>query len=487
MTKTMIRHFNKFFSRVCTKDDVNKAKKVFRHLAKNSYLFVNQEFDEQTILTLAIENRHNELAIKNALIILKVLKKKDIRFIKTEQEVHQEILDALTEFFYEFNNNIKKNKLYRELFAFYVQREKFEYREDMHEEIFDFMVSLQTLMKEIKETGKLLPEILTITQETLKVSKESLEISKTSLSVSEESLDVSKKQLRLSESIKQELEEKPDKEGVIVREIHHLHYITPSMSPEEAEKIAEQKINEIEKREKPVELKEDKIIELKKSFEQQYNKLVQEEILNPEIRKQKSKLKKMDHRILVQASSPKVEGYLSHSREMRIIDKSIWETEFRKKIHLSFEFYISKMDFVKSILDYKPTILHFTGVSIAEIELLYAQGKEIPPTDIVVDKGLPELIGLFKDSIECVFLNTCYSAEQARDIAQYTNYAIGFTGDCTYRQSLLFVEGFYRAIGNGKSIPDAYKIGLALLKIANLKYECEPILFTNSRLQNKET
>ena len=47
---------------------------------------------------------------------------------------------------------------------------------------------------------------------------------------------------------------------------------------------------------------------------------------------------------------------------------------------------------------------------------------------------LARLFEIFQDSVECVFLNACYSAEQAEAISQHIPYVIGMKQDLGNRK-----------------------------------------------------
>lgn len=436
MINTMIRHFSKFFQRVCKKGDVKKAKKSFKKLVRSSYLFVNEKFNEKTILTLASENRQNELAIKNALIILEVLKKKKINFIKAEQEVHQEILDTMTSFFFEFNDSIKKNKLYRELFAFYVQREEFEYRENMYDEIIDFMNSLQTLIKEIKDTGKLLPNILSTTQATLKISTETHKISSR----------IDKRTSKMQTAI-DDIDDKLESfEQYLVNEREKFIRLVQGI-PKQVDDVITSNIILVEK-------------ETKLTAEARYD--LQAEVEYALISDESiSSGKSLD--ILLFGSNPRDTVSLNIMFEFRNIMDEIESGKLSSLINLNFCFSTRPEDIQENIIKYEPSIVHFS-THATETGKIILEDKNQNAIHVPI-KGLSTLFNLHKEYIKCVILNTSFAEYLGEEISRNIDYVIGFPDEADERDTIHFSVGFYRGISHGLSIPDAFKFGIIQIQL----------------------
>jgi len=494
MTRTMIRHFNKFFSRVCIKDDVKKAKKAFKYQVKNSYLFVNKKFDEQTILTLAIENRHNELAIDNALIILEVLKEKNISFIKTEQEVHQEILDTMTSFFYDFNDSIKKNEVYRELFAFSVQREKFEYREEMHEEIIDFMISLRELMQKIKETGKLLPEILATTQETLKATKETLSFTMkidkktTEIHTDIESLedrfedfydkmdDYLKEHKNELEKIKGQIQEMPSKtyeiitENIIKGEKRDLHPPGLMKDPQAISEVISSMMKTLEKENiiDPI-----KLPDVKQEVESKLSKILQEgyPLVSEDIITDGENL-----RILLLGAEPKNYSKLYLDQEFEKIEDELRLSKYYNNIKLTKLFSTKPKDVSRLILKYNPTIVHFSAHATRKGEIVFEDDAQ-KSNPILISAMVP-LFDMLKHTIRCVVLNTEFAREIGEELSKIIDYVIGFPETPSNEDAIEFATGFYRGIGVGLGVPEAFKVGVLQAELANSGFlNSPPVLY----------
>jgi len=63
-----------------------------------------------------------------------------------------------------------------------------------------------------------------------------------------------------------------------------------------------------------------------------------------------------------------------------------------------------------------------------------------------------------------VVLNACWSEPQARAIRQHIPFVIGTRAIIPDEVAVAFSTGFYKAIGAGKDVPFAYRMGLARIQ-----------------------
>lgn len=134
----------------------------------------------------------------------------------------------------------------------------------------------------------------------------------------------------------------------------------------------------------------------------------------------------------------------------------------------------------RALLETRPQIVHFSGYSTHEDKLAFknAQGASI----YIKPRALRCLFDAFKDRLELVFLNACYSEPQARAISKSIFYVIGVEGRYeTETSGLSFVKGFYQAIAYGVSIKKAYSLARNLLEMSNLPGFDQIVLFERDR------
>lgn len=113
---------------------------------------------------------------------------------------------------------------------------------------------------------------------------------------------------------------------------------------------------------------------------------------------------------------------------------------------------------MQALLDESPTIVHFSGHGRTEGIVLRTEGTG---TQVVPGAALGGLFALFKDKLQCVVLNACWSETQARAIRQAVPYVVGMLAKIKDEDSIAFSVGFYKAIAAGRDVPFAFQMGVA--------------------------
>lgn len=120
------------------------------------------------------------------------------------------------------------------------------------------------------------------------------------------------------------------------------------------------------------------------------------------------------------------------------------------------------------MLDINPQIIHFSGHGAGEQGLIFED--ELGNVKRIDGNALAGLFKLFADQITCVVLNGCYSEVQAKAIAQHIPYVIGMNQAIGDQAAINFAVGFYDALGAGRSIEFAYKLGCAAIRLESAEH-----------------
>jgi len=139
-------------------------------------------------------------------------------------------------------------------------------------------------------------------------------------------------------------------------------------------------------------------------------------------------------------------------------------------------------DISQALLDVNPRIVHFSGhgESTGAIYLEDKTGKRHP----VEPQALAALFEQFTGQVECVVLNACYSEQQARAIGRHIDWVIGMDQSISDKAAIAFSIGFYQALGAGRSILDAYKLGRVQIGLDEATEHLVPILIQKNELAN---
>jgi hypothetical protein len=162
------------------------------------------------------------------------------------------------------------------------------------------------------------------------------------------------------------------------------------------------------------------------------------------------------------AASPVGSSGLMVEEEIRAITQKIRASDYRDSIELVPALAARPDDLIEMLNQHKPQIVHFSahGKPTGEILLLDNVGG-LPKA--VKSNAIRELFKTMKDNIRVVLLNACYSKVQARAIVKVIDCVIGIKTSITNQAAITFAASFYRALGYGRSVKEAYEQGRAAI------------------------
>lgn len=183
--------------------------------------------------------------------------------------------------------------------------------------------------------------------------------------------------------------------------------------------------------------------------------------------------------ILVMAANPRGTNPLRLDEEVRQIEEAIQISPYRERFKVKSQWAVRSDDIRRSLLALRPQILHFSGHGGGEQGLVFVKDAAIsnPTNDCLVSgEALANLFKHFKEQLDCVVLNACYSEVQANAICQHINYVIGMTENIKDVSAIKFSVGFYDALGAGESVDSAYELGCNAIQLDGLPGHLTPIL-----------
>jgi tetratricopeptide (TPR) repeat protein len=182
--------------------------------------------------------------------------------------------------------------------------------------------------------------------------------------------------------------------------------------------------------------------------------------------------------ILFLAVNPKDTGRLRLDQELRDIAEGLQRAQKRDQFNLEQRLAVRPRDIQRVMLDVGPQIIHFSGHGEGEQGLVFED--EIGNAKRVDGAALAGLFELFADQVTCVVLNGCYSEVQAKAIAQHIPYVIGMNQAIGDKAAIAFAVGFYDALGAGRPIEFAYKLGCAAIRLEGIAENLTPVLLKQS-------
>jgi hypothetical protein len=197
-------------------------------------------------------------------------------------------------------------------------------------------------------------------------------------------------------------------------------------------------------------------------------------------------------KLLFLTANPKGTTTLRLDQEIRDITEGLQRAKHREAFNLESRWAVRPRDIQRALLDLNPQIVHFSGHGLGEptaqeettrkLNAIEGLAFEDPEGKIAIasTEALATLFSLFKGTIQCVVLNACYSANQAKAIAQHIPYVIGMNRAIGDRAAIEFAVSFYDALGAGRDVPFAYELAKNAIQLSGIPEHLTPVLETNS-------
>lgn len=186
-------------------------------------------------------------------------------------------------------------------------------------------------------------------------------------------------------------------------------------------------------------------------------------------------------KILFLAANPKHTVRLRLDEEVRDIREGLRLSAQRDKFSFQYEFAVRPRDIRRTVLDFRPNIVHFSGHGNGSMGLSFED--ESGHEHLVSTEALASLFAMFDKQIECVVLNACYAEVQAEAISQHINYVIGMNDQIGDEAAIEFAVGFYEALAaydpqydKGSPVEFAFDIACSAIQLAGICGDHIPVL-----------
>ncbi|MAY57560.1 MULTISPECIES: CHAT domain-containing protein [Pseudoalteromonas] len=259
----------------------------------------------------------------------------------------------------------------------------------------------------------------------------------------------------------------------------------------------------ISKLEKKIAELEKKIVKKNKELQAEKRKLDNEELKgNKELQQQQSKLQNeqvkalntvnrtlLEHSnaidalnelpeeitVLFFASNPRDQGQLGLDEEVRSIKEMIAKSRHRDVIKLESCWAVRPGDILQNINEYQPTIVHFSGHGSNNDELVLMDNNS--KTKLVSMASIVHAMSVANENLRLVFFNTCHSHNQASNVIEHIECAIGMNTSITDNAAQVFSAQFYSSLGFGLSVEKSFNQAKAALMLEGISEENTPALF----------
>jgi|SRR5450756_285005 len=171
-------------------------------------------------------------------------------------------------------------------------------------------------------------------------------------------------------------------------------------------------------------------------------------------------------KILFLGANPPATSQLRIDQEIREIRQEIELGKARDSIQVETRWAVRDRDISRALIDIRPHFVHFAGHGGGGEESFVAEDEAGRPIVIPV-AGLADLFDVFRDDVRCVLVNACSTQQLAQGLKAVLPHArvIGMRQPVGDRSAIRFSIGFYQAVGAGMSIEQAFRLGVAQMKM----------------------
>lgn len=183
-------------------------------------------------------------------------------------------------------------------------------------------------------------------------------------------------------------------------------------------------------------------------------------------------------KILFLAANPVTTTALALDEEVRAIDVAMRVSAQREAFALVSKWATRADDLQQHLLELRPAIVHFSGHGSEGGGLVLHGEREV--MQVVSPAALAGLFRVLRGEVRVVFFNSCHSLALAEAVAQEIACAIGMGAAVGDEAARIFAASFYRALGFGRSVGEAFELGRAALALAGIAEEQAPQLRTRA-------
>ena len=174
--------------------------------------------------------------------------------------------------------------------------------------------------------------------------------------------------------------------------------------------------------------------------------------------------------ILFLGANPETGKPIRVDWELRQVAQAIREAPLRDRIVLNAELAVTVDDLHRSLLAFRPQLVHFGGHGRSGSILV--EGHDGAPREVSA-ASLSRLFQVLENRLRCVVLNACYSERQAEAIASHAAAVIGMTADIDDAAAASFSRAFYRALAYGENLQTAFDLGCAQIDMDGFPEDAE--------------
>lgn len=192
------------------------------------------------------------------------------------------------------------------------------------------------------------------------------------------------------------------------------------------------------------------------------------------------------HRILFLTANPTRSSGVALDQECAAIERELRMTTHRDDFDFRSKWAVTVDEMMRHLGELQPIIIQFSGHSARPggsafnpqaLSGIFLLGDNDRP-QLVTARALTLMIKSAADSARVVLLNACYSEPQADALRSVVDCVVGMAGAIDDGAARSFAVGFYRALGNRRSVGNAFDQAVATLAAKGMRDEELPRCLT---------
>jgi formylglycine-generating enzyme required for sulfatase activity len=184
-------------------------------------------------------------------------------------------------------------------------------------------------------------------------------------------------------------------------------------------------------------------------------------------------------KILFVAANVRSHDQLALDEEYRAIERSIRMARHRDAFQLIPQLAVRPGDLQHALLEHRPDVVHFACHGTAQAEVLLSDGAGSTP---VSGDALASLFRVLGDTLVLAVFNACFASAPAAAVRRHADFAIGMRARIDDRASIAFASALYGALAYGRSVGDAFALGVAAIEAVDPRQRHLPELFIGAEV-----
>lgn len=184
-------------------------------------------------------------------------------------------------------------------------------------------------------------------------------------------------------------------------------------------------------------------------------------------------------KILFFSANPTNEGHLNTNKEYK---------EIKNRMHKNLHYKLLEPSLSTTIHDLiiamkeAPQIVHFSGHGNQEGIIILDKYDD---AQTMSTSTLERLLKKYKDQLQLIVLNSCYSEEQAKDLSSlFPFYIIGMNSKIDDDAGIEFTSGLYIGLSEGETIKNAFNDAITVLEMNHPDAVKLPKVWKNGQLMD---